>query len=90
MRHVGRDGSIITIRQITSYGQFRQYLKTSENTFIWGLEIATHCDSSLLCAIQILLLTYLLTCLLEMYDAVVSTIIYILRKLNMTRDAPIV
>ena len=48
-----------TIRQITSYGQFRQ--ATSENTFIQGQEIAAHCECWLLCAIQILLLTYLLT-----------------------------
>ena len=43
-----------TIRQITSYGQFRQHPKT----FIRGLEIAAHCDSW---ATQILLLTYLLS-----------------------------
>jgi len=49
-----------TIRQITSYGQFRQRLKT----LIWGLEIALHCDSWLLCTIRTLLITYLLTYLL--------------------------
>jgi len=32
---------LATIRQITSYGQFRQHLKT----FIQGLETAAHCDS---------------------------------------------
>ena len=37
---------------------------TLKNTFIFGLEIAAHCDSWLSCAIQILLLTYLLTYLL--------------------------
>ena len=46
---------LATIRQITSYGQFRQHLKT----FIQGLETAAHCDSWLLCTIQILLLTCL-------------------------------
>jgi len=44
-----------TIKQITSCGQFRRHLKTQ------GVEIAAHCNSCLLYAIQILLLTYLLT-----------------------------
>ena len=36
------------IRQFTSYGQFRQHLKTH---LFRALEIAAHCDSGLLCAI---------------------------------------
>ena len=39
--------------------QLRTVQATSENTFIWGIEITAHCDSWLFCVIQILLLTYL-------------------------------
>ena len=48
-----------TIRQITSYGQFRQHMKWKH--IMQGLEIAAHCDSWLFCAIQMFLLTYLFT-----------------------------
>ena len=47
------------LRQITSYRKFRQHLKT-HYLGLWGLEIAALRDSWFLCAIQILLLTYLL------------------------------
>ena len=49
------------VEQFTGYyktdHQLRTVLATSENTFIHGLEIIAHCDSWLLCAIQILSLT---------------------------------
>ena len=51
------------VEQFTDYyktdHQLRTVQATSENTFIRGLETAAHCDSWLLCAMQIHLLTYL-------------------------------
>jgi len=41
-----------TIRQITSYGQLRQHL--NKHIYLGPVEIAAHCDSWLLCALQIL------------------------------------
>ena len=55
------------VEQFTGYyrpktdHQLRTVQATSENAFIQGLDIAVHWDSWLLCAIQMLLLTYLLT-----------------------------
>ena len=52
------------VEQFTGYHktdhQLPTDMPTSENTLIQALEIAAHCDSWLSCAIQILLLAYLL------------------------------